>query len=462
MMGFDAVSCRVEENPPPSSVMTWTRWRFTRALLFTLLFSLFAASAVDAQSIFDRAKRVAEREIDRRTERAVYRAVHAAFDAGEEAVECVFTDPNCIEGAQNGGSNVVLVDEDGNPVDRNGTPVGEDNVEDAIIRSPAAGARVEGANANYDFVPGERVLFYEDYSNDRVGNFPQRLEFVRGNWEIVEWQGRRLLRNTGPRHSALRIPLPETLPERFTIETEAYFPHGNQRFVLLTQPPEGQFGSSVDYNFIQIAGNHGTGVGARSRDLSTSINKDERIHEGLVPVRIIVDGQYVKTYIGEHRTSNIPNAVLPRSNALYIENIYFADEENPMYLGPIRVAASGVDLYDALTTEGRVVTEGVLFDTASATLKPESFAVIQEIAAMLQEHPELRVRVEGHTDNEGDPASNMTLSENRANAVQTMLIGLGIDASRLEAAGLGQTQPVADNGTPEGRRQNRRVELVML
>ena len=108
------------------------------------------------------------------------------------------------------------------------------------------------------------------------------------------------------------------------------------------------------------------------------------------------------------------------------------------------------------------MTEGIFFDTASATLKPESFAVIQEIAAMLQEHPELRVRIEGHTDDEGDPATNMTLSESRANAVQTMLIGLGVDASRLEAAGLGQTQPVADNGTAEGRSQNRRVELVML
>src|SRR5690606_14970611 len=258
-----------------------------------------------------------ERAVDREVARQADRAATAAIGAVEDAVVCTFTDEACIEQARQSGETVVLTDAGGNPVDEHGNPVTD--ASQAVV--PAAPGT--GVWANYDFVPGNRLLFYEDYTGDRVGNFPQRLEFVRGNWEVVEWQGRRLLRNTGPRHSALRIPLPEPLPERFTIETEVYFPHGNQRMVLLTQPPRDRYNDgSVDYNFFQIAGNHGTGVSARARGLPTSLDGDSRIHEGLVPIRIIVDGAYVKTFIGERRTANVPNAVLPRSEALYVENVY--------------------------------------------------------------------------------------------------------------------------------------------
>ena len=83
----------------------------------------------------------------------------------------------------------------------------------------AAPAAAEGAFVNFDFVPGERVLFAEDFSRDHVGDFPRRLEFVRGNMEIAEWQGGRWLRGT-TWPSAFAITLPETLPERFTVEME--------------------------------------------------------------------------------------------------------------------------------------------------------------------------------------------------------------------------------------------------
>ena len=81
---------------------------------------------------------------------------------------------------------------------------------------------------------------------------------------------------------------------------------------------------------------------------------------------------------------------------------------------------------------------------------------------MMQEHPGLRVRIEGHTDAQGDAASNQRLSEQRAAAVETMLTGLGVASDRLDSAGLGSTQPVASNDTAAGRAQNRSVELVRL
>lgn len=291
-----------------------------RILLLTLFLPFTTGCANVADRIATGVEQGAERAAQREASRQADQAVTGVMRGAENAIICAVTDRVCIENARRNGEAVEVHDENGNVVERYPAPDGSVNV-------------------NPDFAPGQRTLFYTDFSNDPIGNFPSDLEFVSGNWEIAEWQGRRLLRNTGPRGSAIRIVLPEALPENFTIETEAYFPGTNQRFVLLTQPPASSW-NRVDYNFIQIAGAQGTGVDANSGlGLSTSLNEDRSIHDGLVPIHISVEGDYVKAYVGANRTANIPNAYLPRSEALHLENVYAASEEEPMYLGPIRIAA---------------------------------------------------------------------------------------------------------------------------
>jgi len=318
--------------------------------------------------------------------------------------------------------------------------------------------------ANYDFIPGETVLFYDDYTDDVVGDFPRRMEFQSGNWEVVEWEGRRLLRNTGPRYAAVKVILPRALPERFTIEFEAYFPHTNHQLVVGTAPPaSGNNWSGFDTHFFRVGVAHGTGVDIRARDGSRSVTRTMEVGEGLVPVRILVDGTYAKVYVEETRVANIPNAEFRRSEELWLENIYFGDQQNPLYLGPIRVAEGGTDLYRRLAEEGRVATQGILFEVSSATIQPESAPTLVEIGTMLRDHPELRLRIEGHTDSTGDDAANLDLSQRRAEAVRDFLVAsYEIDGGRLETEGMGETSPVADNATPEGRQNNRRVELVKL
>jgi outer membrane protein OmpA-like peptidoglycan-associated protein len=120
-------------------------------------------------------------------------------------------------------------------------------------------------------------------------------------------------------------------------------------------------------------------------------------------------------------------------------------------------------VYERLAADGRYATQGILFDTGSATIQPESTPTLKEIARTLQQHGDLRLRIEGHTDDTGSADANRQLSERRAAAVRDYLVQReGIDASRLESAGLGQTAPAADNATLEGRQTNRRVELVVL
>lgn len=387
-------------------------------------------------------------------------------DLVRNAVRCVITDQICYEDARARGEEVIFTDEGGEIIsDDDGAPI-TDRAEAAstVGVDPEAGADRpgEGVWANYDFVPGETVLFFEDYMADKVGDFPKRMEFASGNWEIVEWQGRRLLRNTGPRNAAVRIVLPRDLPERFTIETEAYFTHGNHQMVISTVRPRSNW-TTLEENFFRVGNAHGTGLDARAEGAVTSVNGTPVVGQRLTPIRITVDGRYAKVYVGEQRVANVPNAVIPRSSEIWIENIYSGSPENPLYLGSFRIAEGGVDLYDRLSADGRVATRGILFGVNSDRIRPESTPTLKEIGEMLSEHPDLRIRIEGHTDATGDDASNMDLSGRRAEAVRAFLVqSYGIDAGRLEVEGLGETAPVDDNGTPEGRQNNRRVELVRL
>jgi outer membrane protein OmpA-like peptidoglycan-associated protein len=198
------------------------------------------------------------------------------------------------------------------------------------------------------------------------------------------------------------------------------------------------------------------GASHQTQGETTGAIGDSEVYHG----RIMADGQYVKVYMNDTRIANIPNADLGRSNRIEIE--IPAQPEAPVFLGNLRIMAGGKKLYDAIAAEGRVATQGILFDTNSDRIRPESTPTLKEIVAMLNEHPELRLAIEGHTDNAGQDASNQALSEKRAAAVKAHLVAEGIDASRLESKGLGAAQPAAPNTTPEGRQQNRRVELVKL
>ncbi len=178
----------------------------------------------------------------------------------------------------------------------------------------------------------------------------------------------------------------------------------------------------------------------------------------------MADGSYVKMYMGETRIANVPNADLQRGNQIHFHIGGEVDLERPAYLDNVRVASGGREiLYERLVADGRFTTQGIFFATGSATIQPESTPTLKEIGRTLERYGDLRLRIEGHTDNTGSDATNQRLSQERAEAVRQYLLDTyGVAPDRLEAQGVGSAQPVADNGTKEGRQQNRRVELVRL
>jgi outer membrane protein OmpA-like peptidoglycan-associated protein len=124
------------------------------------------------------------------------------------------------------------------------------------------------------------------------------------------------------------------------------------------------------------------------------------------------------------------------------------------------VELTAKDMADALAKSGTVTLNNILFDTGKAAIKPESEAALKTVIELLERDPSLKLEIQGHTDNAGAKDANLKLSKERADAVKASLVKAGITATRLTTAGLGDTQPVGDNKTDDGRARNRRVVLV--
>lgn len=125
-----------------------------------------------------------------------------------------------------------------------------------------------------------------------------------------------------------------------------------------------------------------------------------------------------------------------------------------------KVEVTASEMLDALNKNGFVALYGILFDTGKDAIKPESEPLLAEIVKLLETNAALKLSVEGHTDNVGKPKANQELSQKRAESVKKFLVGKGVDGKRLETKGWGDTKPMADNRTEDGRAKNRRVELV--
>lgn len=331
--------------------------------------------------------------------------------------------------------------------------------------APATSTTVAASSAslfvNYDFVPGERVIYYADFTDDQVGNFPERLQFIEGNMEVAELAGKRIMRATS--QSKFTIPLPEALPQRFTIELDVI---NRPSLDGATFHLRGSTGRVDDPKTSIISwGSDGVALrGGGGGEVKLANNEASRLRYRGKPaqVRILGDGNYIKVYLDEKRLANVPNAHFERSNVLQLV-IEARSEENPAFVSRIRIAESRKSLYDDLAANGHVATQGLLFDTGSDKLKPESAPTLKMIASMIEQHPELRIRIEGHTDNVGNAAANKALSEKRAAAVKAALVSqYHVTGGRLDAKGMGDSKPVAPNNTTEGRANNRRVELVRL
>jgi len=416
-------------------------------LLSFVTLALAAVSPVPAEGqLFDRVRNRVKRDAERRIEERAVAAARATLDITEDAIVCAVTDEECIADAHEKGKEPVVVDKDGKPVSGY-EPAGQAD------QTPGTGVW-----ANYDFVPGDDVLFYHDFEGTRTGNFPSRLEYVAGNMEVVELGGNKVLRTSGG-SGCVEVPLGRAFPERFTIEYRARTSDALARATWHVFSGAQEPISNCRYvpkPHVLMSGYSDAGLVWDGGTSTASTTKDLVVDEW-ADVRIAVDGQYWKVYVNERRVANVPRFAFPEAASLHIMfGVYGA--ENDIYIDEIRVAEGGPrSLYDDLVAEGFVSTTGILFASGSATIRPESTPTLNAVLEMLEDHEDVNLLIEGHTDSQGADAANQTLSEQRAASVRQYLVDHGIDDSRLDVVGHGESQPVADNATPEGMASNRRV-----
>lgn len=387
-----------------------------------------------AHGQLDRIRKAVGREIEQSAEKAAV-----------NATRCALRDTRCVENAKRAGKPVVLTDANDKPItDEHGRPVTDPGEASRTVQPPG-----EGVWRNYDFVPGKTVWKATDFSSEPVGRFPARqLEFVRGNMQVVEFEGMKMLEATSS--SVVQVKLPSTLPNAFSVEFALRIPTPNIGTRVFFSPMTSAVSRYPnDYLYLY----HTPGIHRAGREVSGT--RVAKMVATLQPVRVQVRDEWAIMYVGSERVSQVPTANFARGDV--IEFHLDANARFPTYLTDVVVAVGLDNLYEALMAKGEVTTRGILFDVDSDRLRPESTPVLLELTTALKEHADLRVAIEGHTDARGDDAHNMALSERRARAVVNYLTAQGVSSSRLQSVGKGESVPVADNATAEGRQQNRRV-----
>ena len=327
----------------------------------------------------------------------------------------------------------------------------------AQAASSSAGAQPNLTALKDDFIPGEKVLFYDDFT-DMAGDEPPPHWKVRGGAMALKTGGGiRQLTTTGDK--TYLTPNMKTFPKNFTVETEFKFENpGDLRSIWLFFPKD-----SDNEELRLWLQSHGSGLVINVKTSKETVGEAEPEIDFSQPIKeaLWVQNGRLRFYINGQKVVDANQIELPplETAQIYAE-LYGGDNAAAGYR-MVRIAESTPDFSQMISSSGRYVTHGILFDTDSDRLKTESAAVIKSIARGLETNPNLKLRIEGHTDSTGAADHNLDLSKRRAEAVKAVLVSqFSVDASRLSTDGLGAGKPLDSNDTPQGRAQNRRVEFV--
>lgn len=332
--------------------------------------------------------------------------------------------------------------------------------------------------SKYDFIPGSKVIFYEDFSQDAIGDFPA-LWNTNGSGEIVTtnlFPGKWLRFESD---ASVWTDQLLDLPENYTIELDIIpIPGENgairsQSYTLMlyqcinvkafdygSRPGKAAFSFWLNYGtpsydtYINLPGGENMGLSGNKEGDSYNEKPNQKYH-----IAIWIQKARVRLYQEQNKLFDLPKAF--NVEGVKMDRIRF--DGGAFMVSNIRVAVGAPDTRNKLLTEGKLVTYGIYFDVNKDIVKPESYGTLKDIATVLSENPDVRVKIVGYTDSDGADAANLDLSKRRAASVKDELAKtFNIDASRMETDGMGEASPVAPNDTPVNKALNRRVEFIKL
>ena len=328
--------------------------------------------------------------------------------------------------------------------------------------------------SNYDFVPGDKILLFEDFSQDAIGDFPalwttdvagevNSLNISPGNWF-----------NLNSTEGTYWFMKDIDFPKNFIVEFDLVPKKGGARYaadlVLFGESSHSEMDKNGD------PGNCGIHVtvaktlwetkgykkGTNEKLTGTSavnLVKEEKVNH----VIIWVQGRRLRIYHQGGKVLDVPTNIYDGCKLNRLCFKLYRGASCGSYISNIKITSAAPDTRNKLLTEGKLVTYGIYFDVNKDVVKPESYGTLKEIASILNEVPDVKVKIIGHTDSDGADAANLDLSKRRAASIKAELVkSFIVNGDRLVTDGMGETKPVAPNDTPINKALNRRVEFIKM
>ncbi len=421
------------------------------AIIGLCLFSL-SAHAQLLKKIKEVAERTVEGKIEQKTEQKTGEAIDTIFSIPEKKRE----KPEKKEKIKKNKKN----DSEAEAMETNSQPT---------IKS------------NSDFEPGNAIIFADDFSQDAIGDFPARWN-TNGSGEVVTIKGLDGKWLSVVHNSVINPVMDKVLPENSTIEFDLFLlDDGSQstpfiqfgltpvrdilkedlfykdRFFINLHRYSEKNGKTLEYGLKSDV------IGNKSDfPLTKYVNK-------VLHISMAINKTRIRLYLDDNKVIDLPRALTNemRNNFFLNNNYIIPASKLPMYISNVRIASSDVDarslLIKQLMEEGKTSTSDILFDVNSDKLKPESYPIIKQFGDALVSNATLKIKITGHTDSDGSDANNLSLSQRRAAAVKTYITeNYAVAGSRILTDGKGESQPIAQNTSPEGKAKNRRVEFNKL
>ncbi|HYH15478.1 MAG TPA: OmpA family protein [Flavisolibacter sp.] len=340
--------------------------------------------------------------------------------------------------------------------------------------------------SKYDFIPGDKIMAYEDFNTVNLGDFPLKWN-TNASAEVVTVNG---LEGKWLKIGEKGVFHPEfisNLPENFTFEFDLAVNNANYlspfclNFANLKKPED-----FVDYAYlVSIRPEHAVHLEFSAANTTTdgvsklitgkngvtALNNAVNYkvwdvsNNNLAHISVWRQNQRLRVYLNGEKIWDSPRAFEGPANYNAVTFAFYGPygKEDYYLLSNIRLAVGAPDTRNKLLTEGKFVTSGIHFDVDSDNIKPDSYGILKEVATVLKENEAVKIKIIGHTDSDGDDAHNTDLSKRRAESVKNALANeFGISSSRMATDGKGESTPVSTNYTPVGKAQNRRVEFTKM
>lgn len=343
--------------------------------------------------------------------------------------------------------------------------------------------------SKFDFVPGEKILYAEDFAQDAVGELPLHWN-TTGKGEVVTLNGIEGKWLKMHQNTSYLAANKKEFPKNFTLEFDVVLQFNYKSYTLplvtagflssgalettdneLLRSPS-TFSSALlemrpykegaSFSFYSFADKKKYFESTDQKVAGFEKNYNRPAH-----VAMQAQEGRLRIWVNSEKIFDMPRALsgqYPFDQLFFkIHTSGYKEDQIGFYISNLKVTTGVPDTRHKLIKEGSFSTTGILFDLGSAVIKPQSYGVVREIAGILKEYPDVKVKIAGHTSSDGDDGMNMQLSKKRAAAVKDLLTTeYGIDAARMSTEGKGETEPVADNGTKEGQSLNRRVAFTKI